>query len=74
MKVFNGGKIIMNKEFEKICKMSQASLKNHVRQKLQKTHGTVLNRDGYVYAQGKLPLRRVAHLDSVHEKLQKLFL
>ena len=34
----------MNKEFEKICKMSQASLKNHVRQKLQKTHGTVLNR------------------------------
>ena len=36
----------MNKEFEKICKMSQASLKNHVRQKLQKAHGTVLNRDG----------------------------
>ena len=40
-------KLIMNKEFEKICKMSQASLKNHVRQKLQKTHGTVLNRDGF---------------------------
>ena len=29
----------MNKEFEKICRMSQKSLKNHVKQKLQVTHG-----------------------------------
>lgn len=64
----------MNKEFEKICKMSQASLKNHVRQKLQKTHGTVFNRDGYVYAQGKFPVLLVAHLDTVHEKLPNMFM
>lgn len=64
----------MNKEFEKICKMSQANLKNHVRQKLQKTHGTVLNRDGYVYAQGKFPVLLVAHLDTVHEKLPNMFM
>jgi hypothetical protein len=64
----------MNKEFEKICKMSQASLKNHVRQRLQKTHGTILNRDGYVYAQGKFPVLLVAHLDTVHEKLPNMFM
>lgn len=64
----------MNKEFEKICKMSQASLKNHVRQKLQKTHHTVLSRDGYVYAQGKFPVLLVAHLDTVHEKLPNMFM
>lgn len=64
----------MNKEFEKICKMSQASLKNHVRQKLQETHGTVFNRDGYVYAQGKFPVLLVAHLDTVHEKLPNMFM
>lgn len=54
--------------------MSQANLKNHVRQKLQKTHGTVLNRDGYVYAQGKFPVLLVAHLDTVHEKLPNMFM
>lgn len=62
----------MNKDFEKICKMSQASLKNYVKQKLQKTHHTVLSRDGYVYAQGKFPVLLMAHMDTVHEKLPDL--
>lgn len=64
----------MNKDFEKICKMSQAGLKNYVKQKLQKTHHTVLSRDGYVYAQGKFPVLLVAHLDTVHEKLPNMFM
>lgn len=62
----------MNKDFEKICKMSQAGLKNYVKQKLQKTHHTVLSRDGYVYAQGKFPVLLMAHMDTVHEKLPDL--
>lgn len=59
----------MNKEFEKICKMSQKELKAHVARELVKTHEKVYMGDGYVYAQGKFPVLLVAHLDTVHKKL-----
>lgn len=59
----------MNKEFEKICRMSQKALKNHVKQKLQSTHGEVVSGDGYVFAQGKFPVLLMAHLDTVHKSL-----
>lgn len=62
----------MNKEFEKICRMSQKSLKNHVKQMLKKTHDEVTVADGYVYAQGIFPVLLVAHLDTVHEKLPNM--
>lgn len=62
----------MNKEFEKICRMSQKSLKNHVKQMLKKTHDDVTVADGYVYAQGKLPVLLVAHMDTVHKKLPNM--
>lgn len=62
----------MNKEFEKICRMSQKSLKNHVKQMLKKTHDEVTIADGYVYAQGIFPVLLVAHLDTVHEKLPNM--
>ena len=59
----------MNKEFEKICRMSQKSLKNHVKQRLQVTHGKAIVEDGFVYAQGKFPVLLVAHMDTVHHSL-----
>lgn len=59
----------MNKTFEKICRMSQKALKNHVKQKLAKTHGEIVSGDGYVFAQGKFPVLLVAHLDTVHRSL-----
>lgn len=62
----------MNKEFEKICRMSQKSLKNHVKQTLKKTHDDVTVADGYVYAQGKFPVLLVAHMDTVHKKLPNM--
>lgn len=62
----------MNKEFEKICRMSQKALKNHVKQKLQSTHGEVVSGDGYVFAQGKFPVLLMAHLDTVHKKLPNI--
>lgn len=62
----------MNKEFEKICRMSQKSLKNHVKQRLQVTHGKAIVEDGFVYAQGKFPVLLVAHMDTVHKNLPNL--
>lgn len=59
----------MNKEFEKICRMSQKSLKNHVKQKLVKTHSEIVSGDGFVFAQGKFPVLLMAHLDTVHKSL-----
>ena len=64
----------MNKEFEKICRMSQKSLKNHVKQKLQMRYDEVIVDDGFVYAQGNFPVLLVAHLDTVHSKLPNMIL
>ena len=64
----------MNKEFEKICRMSQKSLKNHVKQKLQMKYEEVIVDDGFVYAQGSFPVLLVAHLDTVHSKLPNMIL
>ena len=64
----------MNKEFEKICRMSQKSLKNHVKQKLQMRYDEVIVDDGFVYAQGNFPVLLVAHLDTVHNKLPNMIL
>lgn len=64
----------MNKEFEKICRMSQKSLKNHVKQKLQMRYEEVIVDDGFVYAQGNFPVLLVAHLDTVHSKLPNMIL
>ena len=64
----------MNKEFEKICRMSQKSLKNHVKQKLQMRYEEVIVDDGFVYAQGSFPVLLVAHLDTVHDQLPNMIL
>ena len=63
----------MNKEFEKICRMSQKSLKNYLKQKLCREYGNVIVGDGYLYAKGNFPVLLVAHLDTVHRKLPSIF-
>ena len=62
----------MNKEFEKLCRMSQKQLKNHVKQRLQSANREVITEDGYVFAKGTFPVLLVAHLDTVHKKLPRI--
>ena len=62
----------MNKEFEKLCRMSQKQLKNHVKQRLQSANREVITEDGYVFAKGTFPVLLVAHLDTVHKKLPSI--
>lgn len=62
----------MNKEFEKICRMSQKSLKNYVEKRLHATHNEITVGDGFVYAQGNFPVLLVAHMDTVHDKLPNM--
>ena len=59
----------MNKEFEKLCRMSQKMLKNDVKHKLCRTHKNVVNADGFIYAEGTFPVLLMAHLDTVHKTL-----
>lgn len=59
----------MRKDFERICKMSQKNLKKFVRKELQKIYDTVISDDGFVYAEGEVPVLLVAHLDTVHAHL-----
>ena len=61
----------MNKKFEMLCRMSQNKLKKHVTAELNDKYDVVINRDGYVYAQGEVPILLVAHMDTVHKELPK---
>lgn len=64
----------MYKKFRKICSMSQETLKGYLINKLNKTYDRVVANDGFVYAQGTLPVLLVAHLDTVHKELPKNFI
>ena len=62
-----------NKRFENLCELSQADLKIKLEKELIKIAGenNVLNRDGYLYAEGNIPILVTAHLDTVHKELPK---
>ncbi len=64
----------MNNKFEMLCRMSQKKLKKHVTAELKDKYNVVINRDGYVYAQGDVPILLVAHMDTVHKELPKTIL
>ncbi len=53
-----------NKEFEKICRMSQKALKAYLVKELNMIEG-----DGYAYREGTFPVLLTAHLDTVHAHL-----
>lgn len=55
--------------FKSICQMSQENLKKYVAKQLKETHKDISVGDGYVYAQGEMPILLVAHMDTVHAKL-----
>ncbi|MGN0318701.1 MAG: hypothetical protein ACI4E1_12295 [Lachnospira sp.] len=57
------------KNFINICKMDQAALKKYVAKHLSTTYPDVQSGNGYVYAQGTMPVLLVAHLDTVHKNL-----
>ena len=59
--IFDG--IKHNKQFEKLCKMKQHELKNHLKQKLNMRSG-----DGWLYREGTFPVLLTAHMDTVHVK------
>lgn len=61
----------MSNKFEMLCRMSQKKLKKHVTAELKDKYDVVINRDGYVYAQGEVPILLVAHMDTVHKELPK---
>ena len=60
------------KTFQKICKMNQPALKKYLTARLIQTHKQVIDRDGYLYAQGTFPVLLVAHLDTVHQALPSI--
>ena len=65
--------MITMKNFVKLCKMSQADLKNHIASVLPKYYPTknITSADGFLFAQGTVPVLLVAHLDTVHKELPK---
>lgn len=52
--------------FERILKMSQDELKEHLTQRLSEVGYEPVSRDGFLYAKGSVPILLVAHLDTVH--------
>lgn len=59
----------MIKTFYQLCNMSQKDLKSHLELELNKTYANIKSQDGFIYAQGSLPILLVAHLDTVHKDL-----
>ena len=63
--IFNIG-VKRNKEFERLCRMSQKALKKHLADVL----GTeAIIGDGYIYYEGHFPVLLTAHMDTVHQHL-----
>lgn len=64
------------RDFINLCKLSQTDLKSHLADKLLE-HFPVENitsGDGYLYAEGTIPILLVAHLDTVHKELPRTIL
>lgn len=57
----------MNSFLEKLCKMTEAELKEFLTFKLLNTHNDITTADGFVFAKGEFPVLLVAHLDTVHQ-------
>jgi hypothetical protein len=59
------------KNFEKICRMTQSELKNYMKNYLTSYNYEVVNKDGFLYAKGDIPVLLVAHMDTVHSQSVK---
>lgn len=52
--------------FVEICKLSQNKLKARLENELTELGYSPLNEDGYLYAEGEVPVLLLAHMDTVH--------
>ena len=59
-------------DFENICRMSQKTLKKHMRKMLEEKYDEVIYADGFVFANGTVPILLVAHMDTVHKELPRI--
>lgn len=62
------------KKFEEICMMTQAEVKTYMQKYLSSKKYKVVNKDGYLYAKGTVPVLLVAHMDTVHKEICKKIL
>ena len=62
------------KQLINICKIDQLTLKKYVAKQLSATHSNIQFDNGYVFAQGTMPVLLVAHLDTVHQNLPQTIL
>lgn len=58
----------MIETFKEICRMTQPQLKAHLRKELVKAKYDPICREGFLCAQGNVPVLLVAHLDTVHKE------
>lgn len=56
------------KELKELLQMSQKELKSHLDNVLQESGYHTVNRKGFLYAAGDVPVLLVAHLDTVHSE------
>ncbi len=56
------------KELKDILQMDQATLKSYLELHLQDIGYTTVNKKGFLYAEGNIPVLLVAHLDTVHHE------
>ena len=61
-----------NQFLESILKMSQSELKASLSEYLRKMKYPVQSQNGFVYAEGEVPVLLVAHLDTVHRSRVKI--
>ena len=60
----------MNK-FEEICRKTQKGVKKYCSKELRELGYKVTSKDGFLFAEGEIPVLLVAHMDTVHEKSVK---
>ena len=60
-------------EFENLCLLSQKEMKAHLFELLKDRYENVISADGYVFAEGTVPVLLLAHMDTMHKELPKVF-
>ena len=61
-------------KLEKIVRMTQPQLKTYAENTLKSLKYKVTNMDGFLYAEGTIPIMLVAHMDTVHKTpVQQIF-
>ena len=57
--------------FEDILRMTQKELKKALAVELKRLRYKPISKDGFIYAEGKIPIMLIAHLDTVHKNIVK---